>query len=331
MTKNEIKKITISLICHKEKESLSYLLQDLKDQTAYQYIGEVLLIQTGQCKETLEIAESFLDKLPLKIFSCSSNNLGLARATLVNKAQYEIIAFTDCDCRLPKSWLEELLAHWNHHYTDNLLAIGGPNRLSEKKFWQKIVNLSLSHPLGHGWSPQAWRVSKKTKTSHIPTTNGLFSKKKILEAGNFCEVYSKIGEDLDLGLRLSKYGELFLFPTPLVENDYANSYRDTLKRLFKFGLLRKKNKNLLFYPTLLFFPITLCFLLLSACKPIFLLPILFYFSLLFIFSLFVFIKSHQKKSFFLPIFWFLQHGAYSLGTNLGLFTNLSNKKEQTKT
>ena len=78
-------KVTIALVCYQEKEKLALVLGDLKNQTAFNNIGEVLIFQNGTCQKTLKTAKSFLDKLPLKIFSSTLNNLGLARATLLKR------------------------------------------------------------------------------------------------------------------------------------------------------------------------------------------------------------------------------------------------------
>ena len=311
-------KVTVALVCYKEKKELAHTLQDLREQTAFKNIEEVLLLQNGTCKETKKIAESFFDKLPLKLFFQKENNLGQARAKLVERSQQDLIAWTDSDCHLPKSWLEELIAHWS--YSSSVLALGGPNRLPENKFWKKLVNLSLSHPLGHGYSPQTWRVKKKTKTYHIPTSNALFSKKAILSVGSFSKNHKRAGEDLHIGLRLKKKGELWLFPNPLVINNYASSYMESLKRVFLFGKIRAQYKSLLFYPCLLFTPCFLILFILGMFQKYFFFPHLLYFFILFVSSFFVFFKSKKSLSLLLPFSWFSQHFFYSSGTFWAFFS-----------
>ena len=305
-------KVTVALVCYKEKKELAYTLQDLKEQSAFENIGEVLLLQNGFCEETRKAAESFLDKLPLKLFFQKENNLGQARAKLVELSQYDLIAWTDCDCRLPKNWLETLINHWESK--PSALALGGPNRLPENSFWKKVVNLSLSQLPGHGYSPQAWKVEKKTNTYHIPTCNGIFSKEAILSVGNFSDKHKTIGEDFHLGLRLKNKGNLLLFPDPLVINNYALTYLESLKRIFLFGKVRAEYKDFLFYPCLLFAPCFFVFFAFGLFQKIFLLLPFLYFLTLFSFSFFVFLNSKKVFAFLLPCFWFLQHLSYSSGT-----------------
>ena len=312
-------KVTVALVCHKEKEKLKFVLEDLKSQSAFDKIKEVLIFQNGTCEHTRKTAETFLHSLPLKIFSSPTNNLGLARANLVKQACCDLIAFTDSDCRLPTSWLEELLSHWKSESANTVVALGGPHLLPEKKIWQKVLNLSLSHPLGHGFSSQAWRVKTKTEVSHIPTTNGLFLKEAIVAVGNFSPLYAFAGEDLDLGIRLQNKGKLILYPQPIVINHYAETYLQSLKRLFVFGSLKIRQINLQFYLSFLFFPLGIIGLIFSFFQPIIFIGFLCYFLLLFLSSWVVGLKNKQgfKLFWLLPLFWFLQHLFYSAGTFLG--------------
>ena len=317
--------ITVALVCHQEKESLRFVLEDLKRQSAFSQIGEVLLFQNGSCETTRETAQYFLKRLPLKILSHSGNNLGLARAELVKQAQYEWIAWTDCDCRLPENWLKSLISNWSKIKRKNVLAIGGPNRLPEKYLWQKAANLSFNFAIGHGWSPQAWIPKQAVQTYHIPTTNGLFLKQAILQAGNFSPERPFTGEDLDLGHQLKKQGQMLLFPKPVIINSYADTYWENLNRFFTFGKAQAQRKSPLFYFSLPFIPVMLVCVILSFFWSFFLLAPAGYLSLLIFYSFFAFLKTRQKISFFLFFFWLGQHTCYSLGAVAGLLKNLLKK------
>ena len=350
-------KITVALLCHKEAEKLALILEDIKQQTAFDHIAEVLLFQNGTCEKTKNIAQSFVSKLPLKIFSSPENNLGKARAFVVKQAQCDYIAWTDGDCRLQADWLKTLIHNWNNQsqasscHNQELLAVGGPNRLPEDKTWKKIFNLSLSVFMGHGFSPQAWKVKQAIKVRHIPTSNGLFLKKGILKAGNFSKKQVLLGEDLELGLKMNLNGKLILCPKPLVINNFAETYLLALKRLFRFGTVQTPKNNRFFYLLLLFFPTLSLSLILSffyigsvfniqdsllGLSPIFntesllelslvftgslLLKIALFFTGLYFLSLVIvsFIVLWTKKTplaLLLPFFWLAQHLAYSIGTN----------------
>ena len=343
----EQQKVTVGLICYEEKEQLSLPLKSLAEQTARHKIGEVLLVQNGTCKRTLAVARSFLKKLPLKILPHPVNHIGRARALIVRRTASPLLAFTDGDCAVPPDWLETLLLNWERcgaFASAPPAGVGGPNRLPEKKFWHKLVNLSLCHPLGHGWSPQAHRPKTPRSVSHLPTANALFSVAKIKTAGNFSEKCHPAGEDLELGLRLSKIGSLWLFPHPVVFNHYADTYFEHLKRLFRFGRVRWKNRDKLLIPVFLFAPGFCLFFVLGFYHFVFWAPLAGYFVVLILaaFQVSFFAgealppfrktpapppekppsstKLHPALMFLLPApVWLLQHFAYSLGAVFGLF------------
>ena len=494
-------KATLGLVFYKEKAKLKAALESLCEQTALDRIGEVLSVQNGNCQETLRHAKAFEGRLPLTIFPRRPNHIGQARALIVEKASFPLIAFTDADCLLPPDWLERLLNHWTAAAvlegtaplfaaseeektakTESLLhelsaeadqagweekplqqaarrrppgsgkligkggfatdpvasggdparsaaagkastgaqhgrredsagpgakhggglfaedgagggssrvfsapgesaalgvlgdemkgtgsgvktetsaegesfadlrppetaslddslqmlaGVGGPNRLPERTFWQKLVNLSLSHPLGHGWSPQAYIPPKPAAVSHLAAGNALFSVKKIREAGNFSTDwrYRRTGEDLDLGLRLNN--PLYLFPDPVVVNDHSSSFAQSLFRLFRFGLTRKRRKDLLLIPSLLFAPV-LSASLAAAAYPLFLSPgtaagvfkgfvlsapfvLAAYFAVLSAGALQVFFQTRKILSLLLVFVWPLSAFFYSAGAVSGLF------------
>lgn len=393
----EFNKITVALVCHNEKEQLGLILQDIKNQSFLKHIKEVLVLQTPHfkeehCKKTREIAESFKKKLPLIFMSSKKNHLGLARHKIIERAESKWVAFTDSDCRLKEDWLESFVKnvqerkHLNEkkikksvkkatqlskqkktltkifYYKKPLkpkkiIAVGGPNRLPEDKFWKKMLNLSLDFAIGHGFSPQAWMPDQAASVSHIPTTNGLFLKSAVLKAGGFSSHFPYVGEDLEMGKRLKKQGELLLLPKPLVINNYAFSYLESLKRLFTFGLAQNKNKGLLFYLSLLFFPLFiggiffLSFFWLANSAPLLSsysifnspsapsakalelsLPLIFfaggaffffsfYFLILLVYSLKACIKVRSLSPLTLIFFWTLQHLAYTSGAVGGFLIN----------
>lgn len=310
----------MGLICYREREQISLTLQSLVEQTAFHQISEVLLVQNGNCEQTLNSAKEFLKKLPLVILSHPVNHIGKARAMIVNQASESLIAFTDGDCIVPKNWLEMLLTHWSHCVALSPAGVGGPNRLPENRFWKKLMNLSVSHFLGHGWSPQAWKPKSRISVSHIPTTNALFSSQKIKQAGNFSKKFHPVGEDLELGFRLKALGPLYLFPEPVVINNYASSYLMNLKRLFRFGQVQWKNKSLFPALSFSFLPGFCFFLIMGFHCLLWWLPLIGYFSFLMLAALQVLTKTRTLWALSLPFFWFLQHSSYSLGVISGLLT-----------
>ena len=318
-SKRELK-VTLALVCHKEGQQLAEVLEDISRQTAFRQIGEILLFQNSACPATKQTAKSLASRLNLKIFSSADNHLGRARAFLVEKAQHELVAFTDPDCRLPITWLEELLSRYlSCKERGQIAALGGPNRLPENKYWKKLVNLSLSAPLGHLYSAQTWRVRKQTKVGHISTTNGLFVKSAVLRAGNFSSRKKRAGEDRELGRRLKNQGLLLLFPAPMVINSYAESYRESLSRLFLFGKGEGQNPiDWKSYFAGLFLPLCGAALALGFIWSPFWLAGMALFSCYLIAGLSLALEHKKIEGLALPFVWILQHSFLSAGVLFGL-------------
>ena len=351
------------------------------------------LLEKQYCQKTKEIAISFKKELPLIFLTAPKNHLGSARKQLVEEASSEWIAWTDSDCRLKKDWLETLVKNVKHRTQMNdeklkksfkkmnqslmrgkssteifnfcykntleakeVVAVGGPNRLPENRLWKKLLNLSLESPIGHGGSPQAFIPDKGILVSHIPTTNGLFLKSAILRAGNFSPQMKSKGEDLELGKRLRKEGELILYPQPLVINNYASSYLQSLKRLFGFGFVQNNNKSFRFYTSLFFLPLFIisCFfmgvfylmnLAYFLSYPLSLssdsqwimgirlglqsssLFLSFYFSTLLGYSVDLCSKKKNLRPLLLIFFWLMQHLSYSAGVWRGFLFGVFKKQQ----
>lgn len=320
VTESNTPQVTVGLISYNEKQNVGTVLSDLKSQSSYNKIAEIVLVKNSNCQETSQVIESFLNQLPLKIINNPNNNIGQSRALIVEQAKYPLIAFTDGDCSLPKNWMEDLLKHWHVISQKNGIALAAPNRLPKTCWRNKMLNLSLCHPLGHAWSPQAWIPKQIVSTYHIPTTNALFLREKILEAGNFSSQYPRVGEDLDLGLRLKKLGSLYLSPQPIVINNNSESYFQSLKRLFSFAQVNaKRNPNLLLLSTGLLAPIMFSSIIASFFQIFYMIFLSGYLCILFATSLYLYFKNREREILLLPLFWLPQHLAYSLGILTGLY------------
>jgi cellulose synthase/poly-beta-1,6-N-acetylglucosamine synthase-like glycosyltransferase len=230
------------LICAKNEESnIPTLLISLANQTVFQQISEIVLADNQSTDRTIEVSKEIAEtyQLPLRILPMPENNIGKTRNVLVNEAKEDYVAFVDADCKVEPHWLQLLLAHFSSlsKFDSQLVGVGGPNRTPGKNFFQKILNANLEHGWLHGFSAQGYAQKKRQKKDHLPTTNALFLKSAILEAGNFSAQFARVGEDLDLGLRLRKKNfSLQQMPGPVVINDCATNMRQWASRMFRFGV-----------------------------------------------------------------------------------------------
>jgi glycosyltransferase involved in cell wall biosynthesis len=71
---------------------------------------EVILVDNGSRDKTLEIAESFNDRLNVRILQVTGVRISALRNTGARAALGDIVAFLDADCLAPSDWLERILA-----------------------------------------------------------------------------------------------------------------------------------------------------------------------------------------------------------------------------
>ncbi|MBK9040425.1 MAG: glycosyltransferase [Bdellovibrionales bacterium] len=236
------KKINVGLaiVTFREGPQLIKLFKTLLSDAAGDWPDEVIVVHNGGVNETLCLLQKILPSLPIrsKLLVNRTNHLGGARQLAVDYCHCDLIAFTDGDCLLPRSWLSHLTQTFFNlrQLHPNLAGIGGPNRLSGDKYFDQSLNLMLLSPLGHGGSPQSKLVNEVSLADHLPTSNALFCRRALLTAGNFSLNFASTCEDVEMGLRLTKFGfTLLLLPSPLVINQSANTWREWSLRMLRFG------------------------------------------------------------------------------------------------
>ena len=83
---------------------------------------------------TIRNFSEVIESDPLLFFCNPSNNLGLARKLIVEKASCDWLAFTDGDCVVPKNWLKGLVDLAESQKSPHLAAVGGGQDWPEKGF-----------------------------------------------------------------------------------------------------------------------------------------------------------------------------------------------------
>lgn len=233
--------VSILISARNEEKNIASLLVSLANQTARENIKEILVADNRSVDRTREVIEQISDTydLNVKTYPLAVNNLGNSRRFLVAKANSEYLVFVDADCKVDSQWLQTLIGHYSNlsKHNPKLAGVGGPNRLPGKNIFQKTINQNLNSGWLHGFSSQAQKASTPLgkKKDHLPTTNALIKKSAILDVGNFSPLFERVGEDLDLGLRMRKKYDLIMMPGPEVINDCAEDLTAWLKRMHRFG------------------------------------------------------------------------------------------------
>ena len=97
--------VSIVIITLNEERNLPRILEDLERQTTKDF--EVIVVDSKSTDATIEVAESFLNRLPLRIIEMSDKGVSLGRNTGASSARYERLLFLDADTRLDSDFLEK--------------------------------------------------------------------------------------------------------------------------------------------------------------------------------------------------------------------------------
>jgi glycosyltransferase involved in cell wall biosynthesis len=151
---------------------------------------EVLVVDNGSRDKTLMIADSFKDRLNLKVLQQAGVRISALRNLGARSASGEIVAFLDADCLAPEDWLDRI---FTLAQTDGTGIIGAHYLLPEDSSW-----------VGRTWH-RYQEAGKSGEVSHVPAGDLIMRRKDFLKLGGFDETI-QTNEDYELCDRARKAG-----------------------------------------------------------------------------------------------------------------------------
>lgn len=143
---------------------------------------EVILVDNGSSDKTLAIAESFQDRINIRILQKTGVKISGLRNTGARVALGEILAFLDADCLAPGEWLERILT---------LAPADGAG----------VLGAHYLLPQDSTWVGRTWHVyqeaPKSGEVSHIPAGDLIMRRQDFLRLGGFDESI-QTNEDYEL-------------------------------------------------------------------------------------------------------------------------------------
>lgn len=91
-----------------EGDSIRPLLESIASQTRQP--DEIVICDGGSTDRTIDVLESYADRLPLRVVVRPGANISEGRNTAIAEARHGIIAVTDAGVRLHPHWLERIVA-----------------------------------------------------------------------------------------------------------------------------------------------------------------------------------------------------------------------------
>ncbi len=163
------------------------------------------------------------------------NNMGAARDFALRSSSTALLAFVDADVELPPNWLRSLQQALRAN--PEIWGVASANRPpTDETGFHASLALLLGSWLGHLGSSQAWRPRWATKVRHLSTSAAIFRRDRLLSVGGFNAKFSRVAEDLELGVRAAKTGAQFLLlPGPVVVHRQTPQWRSWSARMFRYG------------------------------------------------------------------------------------------------
>jgi len=238
--KREIKKIppiqsndiSIVIPVKDNQKGIDKLLESVfVSQISEFYPKEIIIVDNNEVMCT-KINTKFLGKgIEIKLFHCKTKGPGNARNVGWKRAKGKWILFTDSDCIMTNSSIQEYIKSDNGSigYAGNVKSIEkGP--VSDYYDSQQILI-----PLQNEFEEPEYLITANCLVYHeaLEKINGFNPKIRIAA-----------GEDVDLGIRLRNYGKLTYCKKAIIMHNFDECIDDFKKRFIRYGKGNKIVSNI---------------------------------------------------------------------------------------
>jgi len=182
--------ISIIIPALNEERMIGRCLESLAKTAFSRDRFEVLVVDNGSRDKTLEIAESFQDRLNLRVLQKTNVRISALRNLGARAATGDILAFLDADCLAPEDWLDRIL---ELAPVDGAGVLGAHYLLPEDSTW-----------VGRIWH-RYQEAPKSGEVSHVPAGDLIVCREDFLKLGGFDESI-QTNEDYELCERARKSG-----------------------------------------------------------------------------------------------------------------------------
>lgn len=320
------KTITIMIVARNEELNLSYLLNDIMNQTYSHNLIDIILVDSMFEDNTRKIMENYQTISGFNsvlILENSEKILAAGWNLAIQNSKTDLVVRIDAHASIPKDFIEKNIKV----IEKGERASGGsrPNILAPKdeNRWQKLLLEAEASIFGSSIAP--YRNSKESK--YVKSIfHGVYERSIFSEIGL---LNTKLGrtEDNDIHYRMRKAGVKLSYNPEIISFQYVrSSLRKMIKQKYSNGYwigltMAVQPKCFSFYHFIpLFFLLSLIFSgLVFTCFPWLLVIILgLYISLLSVITLKITITNKRIIYLMLPFIIFLLHISYGMGTLHGL-------------
>jgi succinoglycan biosynthesis protein ExoA len=318
--------ISVVVVCYNALETIAACLTSLTNQE-YPDPWEVVVVDNNSTDGTLDWIRAFSQEHPrLRLLINPMRGIAVSRNIGWQQAQYDHIAYTDADCRVPSNWLS-ILADGIRTYSlksVNLAAVGGSNvPPGNGSLFYIALALFLNSYLGSHGSVQGRCYDNDMAVPHLPTVNVLYKRSALQSVGGFDVGFYNIGEDRDLSFRLCRAGyTLYYLKDGMITHAMRTNFRSWFYNMFIYGkgrmwLMRRHPKEI--NPVLLLpMMLVIVFIMIFVGWPI----LLTYLAMMLGYSIIISGRAHRPaSSLHLWCLFVGTHLSYGWGEWYGLFRN----------
>ncbi|MFD1564556.1 mycofactocin biosynthesis glycosyltransferase MftF [Haloarchaeobius amylolyticus] len=220
--------VSVVVTVRNDRANLQVCLDALATLAYDEY--EVVVVDDGSTDGTAALARShsLADAGRLEYVSVGSATdplgIGASRNHGVEATSYDVIAFTDADCRPRETWLAELVPVLAAHD-----LVGGRIRPAGETPADVYEGVNSSLDMG----AYAARIRRDGQTPYLPTAN-LVGRREVFESVPFPD--RNVAEDVDVCWRALEDGyDVVYTPMGVVEHAYRTSIRSFASRRADYG------------------------------------------------------------------------------------------------
>lgn len=212
------KKVSIIISTYKNIDYLDVVIDSINRQTYKNF--EVIVAEDNNRVEMKEYLKKAIDNYEVIIKHVSQEDRGFRKNKILNKAinisESEYLIFIDEDCVLHRNFVNEYIKNIN----ENTCLFGRRVMLGEK-LTEKIIKHKKNINIFNIYFSDSRRneegiyipfIRHRKKGKGIVGSNFGINKNILIEINGFDERYEEacIGEDVDVEMRLKKYGTKFI-------------------------------------------------------------------------------------------------------------------------
>ncbi len=322
--------VSVVIACRNEEKFISKCLDSLLLQD-YPKENTEILVADGESEDgTRDVIRTYTDKNPfVKLLENPQKFTPFGLNIGIKEAKGEIIIRIDAHSTCEKDYISKCVRYLEEYKVDNvggvIETLPGKNTIIAK-----AIALSLSYPFGVGKA--YFRIGSK-KPREVDTVFGGCYKKEIFEKIGYFNENLPRGQDMELNLRLKRFGGKILLVPEIRSSYYArsdfksfwnHSVMDGINLIYplKFGIVIFSWRHLV---PLAFVLSLIAFGLLAFFSLKFLWFIASYLLISLYFSaILAFTKKDFRYLFLIPVAFAILHIGYGLGSVYGLLKLLKN-------